>query len=56
MAVYIVETETGSSEQGNAMLLDSVWSTYDLAYDYCAKFRKEKWRYDITEYFLDIGN
>jgi len=61
MKIYIVETESGSSEQGCAMLFDSAWSSLELAEAYCQKFKTcgqfdQPWPYEITETTLDIGN
>jgi hypothetical protein len=61
--VYIVETASGSTDDDNAMLFDSVWTNEDLARDYCKKFHRnpsvwhsEDWPYTITETELNTGN
>ena len=61
--VYIVEVESGSSESSGCMVFDSVWTSRELAEEYCQKFKRdpsvwhsEDWDFDITEYQLDTGN
>lgn len=58
--VFIVEVETGSCDEGNAMLFDSVWDSLELAQEYCEKFKTvgyldQGWDYEITEVVLNSG-
>ena len=58
MKLYIVETESGSIEQGQAMLFDSVWSSHEKAQEYCKRFKTcgafdTSWPCSITEVNLD---
>lgn len=60
MYVYLVEVETGSTYEGEAMLFDSIWSSRELAEKYCEKFKSmgyldTPWPYDITEIKVDVG-
>lgn len=56
MKVYIVEVETGSSYEGNAMLFDSVWSSYEAAESYAKeRYGKQNWSYQINDHTLDVG-
>ena len=50
--VYIVEASSGCTDQGNALIFDSVWSTKELAEDYC-KERFGDWEHDITAVRMD---
>lgn len=58
--VYIVEVESGSSEYSGCMVFDSVWTSRELAEEYCQKFKRDPsvwhsqdWEFDITECKLD---
>lgn len=57
--VYVVEIESGSSEQNGAMVFDSVWSKKEYAETYAAQRFKNTGGYgfgtdySITEYDLD---
>lgn len=58
MKVYVVEVESGSCEQGGAMLFDSVWKTREAAEEYCKKFKSSgyldvEWMHDIYE--VELG-
>lgn len=58
MKLYLVEVESGSSEQGNAMVFDSVWSSLELAEKHCKKFEytslmNQGTLYEITEIEID---
>lgn len=60
MKLFIVETESGSSEEGEAMLFDSVWSSREKAEEYCKRFKTSgafgvPWPHKITECKLDEG-
>lgn len=53
LEVFVVETESGSAEQGGAMLFDSVWTSEEEAKNYCKERFKSCWSgstfYTITK-------
>ena len=59
--VFIVEVETGSGDEGEAMLFDSAWSSKEKAMEYCKKFSPSTniggpghgWDFEITEVEID---
>jgi hypothetical protein len=52
MQVFVLEIESGSSEQSGAMIFDSVWYNLEDAEAYAQKFRDDRWPYSITETFV----
>jgi len=58
--IYIVEVESGCSDDGGALLFDSAWTTKEAAEEYCKKFQRnpacwhsQNWNYEISKCKLD---
>lgn len=54
--VYIVEVESGATCESGAMVFDSAWSTLEKAKEYCKKFERQRWPYDIFITPIDCGD
>ena len=62
--LFIVETESGSCDHGDAMIFDSVWSTKAQAVKYCERFHSRNEMggfgcgvdFDITKVTINKGS